>query len=137
MKNTVIILTFLISFSSLANVNNFTLKLDQFTIAKSQLGLNDTIDITKAAWTTSDSLHLSAYICGRDYSGVNCQILGRDTENKLFEMYFDNKGLAIEFSIPTSRIDPDKVKILALSMGATSNENRMGVKYRMGILRFM
>ena len=122
---------------SYANVDNYTLKLDEFTLATSQSGLHDTIVVTKAAWTTSDSLHLYIYKCGGSFMGEDCRIMARDTDNKLFEMYFTNQGMAIQFSIATKRIDPSVVKFVALSMGLAPTEKRMGINYRMGFLRFI
>lgn len=126
-----------VSAITFANVDNYSLKLDEFTLATSNTGLNDTIDVTKAAWESSDSLHLSIYNCGKSYDGMKCKLLGRSTENRLFEMYFNNKGMAIQFSISTKRIDLSKVNFVALTMGLAPTDNRMGFNYRMGFLRFI
>ena len=128
---------FLAACTVFANVNNFKLQLDEFTLAKSAEGLNDTIDVTSSAWTNADSLHLTIYICGNDFEGSKCRVLARDFDNKLFELHFTNQGMAMKYSIPTAKINPDKIKFMALTMGLSPQDNRLGLNYRMGYLRFI
>lgn len=134
---TLICLFLFSAFNGFTNTNHYSLKLDEFTLAKSSQGLNDTIDVTTAAWQSSDSLHFFLYLCGGNYDGAKCRLLARDTENKLFEMHFDNKGVAIQYSISTKKIDPKVVKLVALTMGISPTGNRLGLNYRMGFLRFV
>ena len=36
-----------------------------------------------------------------------------------------------------NQIDPEQVKILAMTIGADQSANKMGWKYRMGVLKFI
>ncbi|MBD3636068.1 MAG: hypothetical protein HUJ25_01905 [Crocinitomicaceae bacterium] len=119
------------------NTNNFIIKLDQFTLAKSQLSLNDTIEVTKQAWLTSDSLHLTAYICGANHSGEKASFIARGVNNLLFQDTYTNKGVAYTYSFSTQKINPENVRYVAMTIGAAASENKMGWKYRMGTLKFI
>lgn len=125
------------SFTSSANTNSFILKLDEFTLAKSIEGLNDTIDVTKSAWRSSDSLHLSAYICGGNQMGRRASIKVRNENELLFQEDYDNQDLAYTYSFATSKINPNLIRYLSMTIGAAASENKLGWVYRMGIIRFV
>ncbi|UKN03548.1 hypothetical protein K6119_08475 [Paracrocinitomix mangrovi] len=120
-----------------ANVNSFTIKLDQFTLYQSQQAINDTIEITKKAWWRADSLHLSAYLCGDNQIGKKATFIARNEKELVFKKNFTNQGLAYEFSFATGDIDPTKIKVLAMTLGADASLGKAGWNYRMGFIRFI
>ena len=132
-----LIICLFVTCSAFGNTHSFTLKLDEFTLARSTSPITDTIEVTKKAWQTSDSLHVRAYLCGRNFMDMKSVFIARDAENLIIQAYYDNFGLGFRFSFPTSRIDPEKVKILAMTIGADQSEKKMGWKYRMGVLKFI
>ena len=104
---------------------------------KSQTSLSDTIEMTREAWITSDSLHIKAYICGGNQNGKECTFTARSANALIMKKDYVNKGLGYRFSFATSSINPEKVRILSMTIGANNKLRKMGWVYRMGIIKFI
>jgi hypothetical protein len=129
----------LVGFCSLSfsNTNSFKIMLDEFVLARSQQVLNDTIEVSRAAWISSDSIHLTAFIDGSNQFGMMTQFIARDENVLLFSEIYENKRHGYQFSFATSRINPELVHLISMTIGAAPSEKKMGWKYRMGILKFI
>ena len=86
MKNLLLILLLGFTSHALSSINIFTIKLDEFTLKESDKSINDTIEVTRAAWLSSDSIHVSVFISkGLSQKGRMCSFIARDTDQLLFE----------------------------------------------------
>lgn len=134
------IYAFILIFGSslaLANTSHFSIKLDEFTLAKSSYGISDTIEITKSVWTSSDSVHVSAYICGGSQIDVPAIFMMRSGEEMVHRIEYNNHDVAFYFAFPTSWIDPTIYSHLAMYIGEADKGEKYGRRYRMGILKFI
>lgn len=137
MKKLLIISCLFLSLESYGNVNHFSIKLDEFTLFKSDQPIRDTIEVTRKAWIAADSVHLYAYICGDSQYDKKTTFTARSEENRLFQVDYVNHDLGYEFSFPTKRVDPHIVNFLVMTLAADKSYQKYGWTYRIGILKFI